>query len=395
MSGRHFFSNNDNRISSIERRFGFFVSGDAVKTNLRNALAVTLLLCGTSVFAAGTHIAKYAGEFMAIGVGGRALGLGGAYVALANDVTAAYWNPAALVRINYPEFSLMHDERFGSLVNYDYAGVAFPYGANAVTDSTILDQEGISRPAINYNAAAFGVSVIRLGVDGIPDTRNAWNDTNGDGIFNEPDARPDLERITYFNAADWAVYFSYAKQFAADMYYGASVKLIRRNIGGFHGTGIGFDLGALYTPNENLSLGANFQDVTTTLVAWNTGTNELISPTLKIGGAYLFEIFGGRLGPVFDTDVRFEGRKFSAIAHVGPVSLDPHGGVEFDYKKTVALRVGYNDVKNLTLGAGVHLRKLDIDYSFAKFNGDDQLGNSHRISLRLIIQEDKYKRGAE
>jgi hypothetical protein len=142
-------------------------------------------------------------------------------------------------------------------------------------------------------------------------------------------------------------------------------------------------------------LGANFQDVTTTLVAWNTGTNELISPTLKIGGAYLFEIFGGRLGPVFDTDVRFEGRNFSAIAHVGPVSLDPHGGVEFDYKKTVALRVGYNDVKNLTLGAGIHLRKLDIDYSFAKFNGDDQLGNSHRISLRLIIQEDKYKRGAE
>jgi hypothetical protein len=98
---------------------------------------------------------------------------------------------------------------------------------------------------------------------------------------------------------------------------------------------------------------------------------------------------------VFDTDIRFEGRKFSAIAHVGPMSLDPHGGVEFDYKKTVALRVGYNDVKNLTLGAGVHLRKLDIDYSFAKFNGDDQLGNSHRISLRLIIQEDKYKRGAE
>jgi hypothetical protein len=248
---------------------------------------------------------------------------------------------------------------------------------------------------MNYNAAAFGVSVIRLGVDGIPDTRNAWNDANGDGIFNEPDARPDLERITYFNAADWAVYFSYSRQFAEDMYYGASVKLIRRNIGDFHGTGFGFDLAALYTPSENLSLGANFQDVTTTLVAWNTGTNELISPTLKIGGAYLFEVFGGRLGPVFDTDIRFEGRKFSAISHVGPVSLDPHGGVEFDYKKTVALRVGYNDVKNLTIGAGVHLRKLDIDYSFAKFNGDDQLGNSHRISLRLIIQEERYKRGAE
>ncbi len=40
---------------------------------------------------------------MAIGVGGRALGLGGAYVALANDVTAGYWNRPAS-NINYPEF---------------------------------------------------------------------------------------------------------------------------------------------------------------------------------------------------------------------------------------------------------------------------------------------------
>jgi hypothetical protein len=345
------------------------------------------------LFAGDTYVAKYAGEFMAIGVGGRALGLGGAYVAAANDVTAGYWNPAALVRINYPEFSLMHDEQFGSLVNFDYAGVAFPFGVNDTTNATIVDEQGMTKPVLNYNAAAFGVSVIRLGVDGIPDTRKL--DTNGDGIYTDLDGRPDISQITFFNAADWAVYFSYAKQHSEHLSYGASLKLIRRNIGDFHGTGIGFDLGALYTPTENLSLGVNAQDVTTTLVAWNTGTNELISPTIKVGGAYLFELFGGRLGPVFDTDVRFEGRKFSAIAHVGPVSLDPHGGVEFDYKKVVALRVGYNDVKNLTLGAGVHLRKLDIDYSFAKFNADDQLGNSHRISLRLIIQEDKYKRGSE
>lgn len=361
----------------------------------RVSLALTIIISSGTGFAAGTRVAKYAGEFMAIGVGGRALGLGGSYVALANDVTAGYWNPAALVRIDYPEFSLMHDERFGSLVNFDYAGVAFPYGANAPADSTGSEHTDGQPSAVSYKAAAIGVSVIRLGVDGIPDTRNAWTDTNGDGIFNEPDARPDLNRITFFNAADWAVYFSYAKQFAENLSYGVNLKLIRRNIGEFHGTGIGFDVAALYTPSENLSFGANFQDVTTTLVAWNTGTNELISPTLRIGGTYLVDVLGGRLGPVFDTDIRFEGRKFSAIAHVGPVSLDPHGGIEFDYKKMVALRVGYNDIKNLTLGAGVHLRKLDIDYSFAKFNGDDQLGNSHRISLRLIIQEEKYKRGAE
>ncbi len=345
-------------------------------------------VCAASASAGDTYVAKYAGEFMAIGVGGRALGLGGAYVALANDVTSGYWNPAGLARITYPEFSLMHDAQFGSLENYDYAAIAFPYGSNDTTGTTVADQDGTSRPVVNYNASAFGISVMRLGIDGIPDTRAL---DNGGGVF----TNLDYSQITFFNSADWAVYFSYAKQYSEQLFYGANLKLIYRDLGDFHATGIGFDLGGIYQANQNFSLGANVQDITTTLIAWNDGTNELISPTLKVGGAYLFEIFGGRLGPSIDTDIMFEGRKFSATAYLGPVSFDPHGGVEFDYKKTVAIRVGYDDTKNLTLGAGIHLRKLDIDYAFAKFNGDDQLGNSHRISLRFIIQEDKYKRGAE
>ena len=100
---------------------------------------------------------KYAGEFLAIGVGGRALGMGGAYVALVNDVTAGYWNPALLSKINYPQFSLMHDERFGDLVNYDYGSIGIPFGSNA----------------------SLGLSIIRMGIDDIADTRNALIDLNG------------------------------------------------------------------------------------------------------------------------------------------------------------------------------------------------------------------------
>jgi len=88
-----------------------------------------LLLFGQC--ALSQQIAKYAGEFLAIGVGGRALGLGGAYAALANDASAGYWNPAALARIDYPEFMLMHDERFGGMLNYDFGAVAIPYGKDA------------------------------------------------------------------------------------------------------------------------------------------------------------------------------------------------------------------------------------------------------------------------
>ena len=61
--------------------------------------------------------------------------------------------------------------------------------------------------------------------------------------------------------------------------------------------GIGFDIGFLYCPFENLSFGANLQDITTTLVAWNTGRNDLISPTVKIGSAYFIDLLGGRIAP--------------------------------------------------------------------------------------------------
>ncbi len=344
-----------------------------------------MLLLLVPAIASAQTFGKYAGEFMTIGIGGRALGVGSAYTALANDVTAGYWNPAGLARIEYPQIAISHDERYGNLINYDYAAFAFPSGANSINPES---QEK------EYNAASFGISIIRLGVDGIPDTRKAWADSNGNKLYDE-NIRPDYNAITFFNASDWVAYFTYAKQSSENFFYGANVKLIRRNIGAFHGTGIGFDIGAQYLAAENLVLGANLQDATTTLVSWNTGTNELISPTLKLGAAYYLEIFNGKLTPAVGTDVRFENRRFSAVANLGPISFDPQVGIEFDYKNIVAVRAGYNDIGNLTLGAGIHLRKLDIDYSFAKFDAADQLGNTHRISLRLTLEEEKYRRGAE
>jgi hypothetical protein len=339
---------------------------------LRRILIVLILVQGASA----QQIAKYAGEFLSIGVGGRALGLGGAYAALANDASAAYWNPAALARLNYPEFMLMHDERFGGIVNYDFGAVAIPYGTHAT----------------------LAVSLMRLGVDGIPDSRDAGVDANGNYVPRgqyQNAVRIDESKITYFNSADWALYFTYSKRVSYNLTYGINLKILRRGLEVASATGIGFDIGLLYSPRENWFVAANVQDVTTTLIAWSTGTNELISPTLKLGTAYFIDLFQGRFSPTFDVDVRFENRQFASIAHLGPISFDPHMGLEFDYKNTVALRVGYNDVKQLTLGAGLHLRKLDIDYSFARFSEENDLGDTHRISLRMILHEARFARTAE
>jgi hypothetical protein len=324
---------------------------------------------------AQTVIGKYAGEFLAIGVGGRANGMGGAFVAVANDVTSGYWNPAGLAAINYPQISLMHEEHFGNLVNYNYGSVAIPYGTDM----------------------SFGLSIIRLGIDGIPDTRNAGWDVNGDGVIdlNNGD-RIKTELITEFNNADWAFFLTFAKRHSDNFYYGANVKFILRSIAEYSAYGVGFDVGAMYFPFEKFSLGANLQDITTTLVAWNTGRNELISPTVKVGAAYQIDLSFGRFTPAADFDVRFENRRFASQFNIGPVSFDPHLGLEYSFKEIVAVRFGYNDVKQFTIGAGVKLPKLNIDYSFARFNmsADERLPDSHRISLILTLEEPRFLRSS-
>ncbi|HEV8537949.1 MAG TPA: PorV/PorQ family protein [Bacteroidota bacterium] len=315
--------------------------------------------------------AKYAGEFIAIGVGGRALGLGGAYTALANDVTAGYWNPAGLSNLTYPQITLMHDERFGGLVNYDYGAGAMPLGVNA----------------------SLAFSAIRLGIDDIANTSDAWNDLNNNGIPESDEI--DYSKITYYNAADWAFYVSYAKKSGDKLSYGANIKLIRRDQGAGSATGIGFDVAAQYRVSERFLLGMNLQDATTTLVAWNTGTNELISPTLKVGSACFLDALDGRFAPALDVDVRFENRRTESNAHLGAISFDFHTGLEFNFKQLLAVRAGYSDIGTLNLGTGIHLPKLDIDYSFARFNGVEQLGNTHRISLTFTLEAEQFVRSGD
>jgi hypothetical protein len=297
--------------------------------------------------------------------------MGGAFVALANDVTAGYWNPAGLSHIDYPQFTLMHDERYGSLVNYDYGAVALPMGRNT----------------------SWGLSVIRLGVDDIPDTRKAGVDAFGNYTEDITKfARTDPNRVTYFNAADWAFYLTYSKKESDEFSYGANLKIIRRELGDNAATGLGLDLGVWYTPMDDLVLGANLQDITTTFLAWNTGTNELISPTMKIGSAYFIEAWGGRFAPAIDFDIRFENRKYASTANLGPVSFDLHTGLEYMFRNVVGIRFGYNDVKQFSVGAGVRLPKLNIDYSFASFTSADGLGDTHRISLMFTLESDQFKR---
>ena len=108
-----------------------------------------------------TEARKYSNEFLNIGVGARAFGMGNAHAGIVDDVTAGYWNPAALAQEGYhlnPELSLLHASYFANIATYNYLGFTMP-----------VDDEGRRR---------FGVSLIRIGVDNIPNTLELIDENN-------------------------------------------------------------------------------------------------------------------------------------------------------------------------------------------------------------------------
>src|SRR3972149_5404206 len=90
------------------------------------ALVVALPFLLPAAFPSPVLATKYAGEFLKAQLGARAIGMGGAFVAVADDATAPYWNPAGMVYLPYREVLPQHSEKFGSLVNHDYLGAALP-----------------------------------------------------------------------------------------------------------------------------------------------------------------------------------------------------------------------------------------------------------------------------
>ena len=337
---------------------------------LSGCLALAMMALVVSPAQGQTKIAKYAGEFMATGFGGRALAMGGAHTALANDVTSAYWNPAGLMRMEYPEIGLMHEQRFGGLLSYNYGGVAWPFGSR----STVA------------------LSVTRLGVDDIPDTRGALIDLNGNGQF-DPNERLDTSKVTMFSTADLVAYATFAVRGSRALALGVNLKFVHRAHHIESATGVGFDVGAQYKLTDHFFLGATVQDVTTTLMAWSTGINELVSPTLKIGAAYQLEALGGTITPALDFDLMGENRQYASTFNVGAISVNPRAGLEYRFRNLFAIRGGYSDTQDLTFGAGIHLPKLYLDYAFGQNDLFSEFKDaSHRISLRLVLEEKKFAR---
>src|SRR5262245_1007708 len=351
---------------------------------------------------------KYAGEFLHVPAGARAVGMGGAFVGLANDASAPYWNPAGLAIMDAREILYQHAEQFGSAVNYDFGSFVFP-----------LSHDGPRHQAV-------GISLVRLGVDDIPVTPEE-GDLRPGIDFEDDDGNPSTSLPTENNgrwdpgerlfldsgsfrmasANDWALYGSYARPFGDRFTAGASLKIVYRTLPGptsdINAWGAGLDAGMTYAASERMRLGFVAHDFTTTYMAWDGGTREHVAPSFSLGGSYDFAPAPlHALTVALDIPFDFQGHQEDQYFGVG-VSTDSagtpdgsgglsgtfHVGAEYRYHGILALRTGLMG-RDLTFGAGVRHEKIGVDYAavFSRFfgsdvsgfNGDGNLDVTHRIS---------------
>ncbi|MFO7653875.1 MAG: PorV/PorQ family protein [Candidatus Krumholzibacteriia bacterium] len=342
-----------------------------------SALAACALLLGT---AAPVGATKYAGAFMEDGGGARALGLARAFTAVADDPSATFWNPAGLAGVRSRQLLLMHAERFGDLVDRDFASYVQPVGWRI----------------LGGDAAGIGFTVIRLGIDDIPFTDHLRDqlDADGDGIVSREETLGLLDlqdQIIYESDQEFAFLLSYGER-KGEWLFGASLKFIRQSVGPYSSFGIGADL-ALLRPKVwgNLDFGLKLQDVTTTYLSWNTedGTTEYILPAVVPGLAYRLPLPEWNMGLLLAASVetRFENRGEADQFSTGDISANAHVGAEVSFSERVFLRGGFDSgwkTENITAGAGFRISPLTVDYAYA---GDvldiDEV--THRISLSVMF----------
>ena len=345
-------------------------------------LALFVLLATAVNFLNAQGVAKYSNEFLSIGVGARALGMGTSVISSTNDISATYWNPASLISLDKQiEIGAMHSEYFAGISKYDYVGAGYK-----------IDDK-----------SAVALSMVRFGVDDIPNTLNLI-DANGNINY---------DNISSFSIADYAFMASYSRKLPVEgLSVGGNVKIIYRNVGEFaHAVGFGLDFAAKYD-YKAWRFGAVLRDGIGTFNAWNynrtlleevfteTGNEipvngvEVTVPRLMLGAGYLFTIKEKfTIYPEIDLAMTFDGKR-STLIRSKALSIDPTFGLELGYGDLVFLRCGFNNFQTVpdfdgnktfywqpNLGIGVKFYGVRIDYAFTDVGDQSIALYSHVFSL--------------
>lgn len=352
---------------------------------MKHFLRLLLLL---SIVSLPATAAKYAGEFLELGVGARGIAMGGAMAAHTFDGSSFYWNPAGMGYVSGIQATGMYADLWDGLANFSSTGITLP-----VTGSVF---------AVNY---------VRLGVPDIqehPDYDAQVAEilarapafrfvvVNGDTVYinsvQEYLLATGASPAGLFSDTESALFFTFAKhnQFTLDLgwsYFtipmempvGLNLKLLNNKIGAASGTGIGADAGIQFRfPMDEivldgwrakLSYGAVVKDLTRTELDWGEGVKDAVPPNFYSSVALEQKLPGrnSRVTLAYETEKRYDRRR--------------HAGIEYNFENVVMLRGGmWHD--EWSAGAGVNFWRMSADYAYYARD----LGTTHRVSVSIKLK---------
>ncbi len=290
-------------------------------------------------------------QFLKIGVGGRAIGMGESFIAVANDATALYWNPAGLVQFYDHQFVFSHTEWVAD-IKHEFAGYVHHLS----------------------DVDAIGISFTSLHMDDMKVTTELMPFGTGE----------------YFSFGDIAVGLSYAHKFTEQFSFGFTIKYVRETLDKLYMDGFLVDLGTYYWTG----LGTSRFSVSVT----NFGSNmapkgevtllngKKITEFQSFSPPTMFRI-GFAVEPLYN-----ESHKLTTsiqINHPNDNSENLALGLEYSWQNFFFLRGGYKlnvDEQRFAFGAGVKapisFANLSFDYAYNSFT---RLGTTHRFSIILGI----------
>lgn len=316
-------------------------------------LVSSLTFCQSGFVSDVSKRGTIAAPFLSISQGARATSMGSAFVAIANDQSALYWNPAGLANLDGVGIMLDHTNWIADL-SYNYIAASYNLGD--------MGTVGFSLTASNY----------------------------GDMKVTTVDAPEGTGQV--FTASDIAFSLGYALHLTDNFSIGFNPKIIYQSIWETTAIGFAMDLGVLYrTPFEGIILGMSISNLGTKMHLQGNSTLVIYDPDITTIGN------NGRIPANLSTDYWSLPLNFRVGLAYSPINLENHkvtlavdaihpsdnyesvnAGLEYVFNDFIAIRGGYkslflqNSEESFTLGFGLKQIllgnvALKVDYAYQNF----------------------------